>query len=120
MFETIKDQAKAIWANKFTLTGYIIPTVTLPAALYLKSSGIITNDTLSLLTAIPTFFSLAALGATGGGLGTYDKYVSAREQIERYGKVRDDFKNKCQKYYCYRKGIELAEQEAGLESKVRN
>ncbi|MFH0869690.1 MAG: hypothetical protein V1866_01375 [archaeon] len=122
MLKKIIDQAKAIWANKFVATGYASAIAATTAICYAQTSNVTDEKSATFAVLIPTFYFFFNLGMANGGRQTYDKFVSAKEQIRRYGKVNDNYANGCKGAYCFRKGVELAEREAnresGLESKI--
>jgi len=115
--EEIRDYAKCVYANKFTLTGYIGLAVTAATCIIFKQPQIIEDITsMSFVSELMIgSYSLISLVGTAFGLETLDSYRTTKQQIEKYGKPSNRYYNKNIMYYCDTAGIKLAAKEADLE-----
>ena len=115
MINWLKDYAKSVYANKFTLAGY--SAVLSSFGLMFADPKRVTFDEESCLLILGNVL----LGATGFGLDTFRTYRRTKDHLKKFEnqiKVREDdesFKRKESFWYCNRKGYELALKESGLE-----
>ena len=112
----VRDYLKCVWSNKATLAGYLL----LPIAVGLNVLGRQEEcKFLNNLSYISGHIGACLLAATSLGRDTLETYRKARDYMLYFGKVKDEYKNLKDKYYCSRVGIRLAAQEAGLEDSLR-
>ncbi len=114
MIQGIKDYAKCVYANKFTLVG----------ALGMISSGIL----LSFVEMSPEKFnnfinyvvspSFVLLCTTAAGAETFIAYRRIKNHIEKYTVLDEKIIDAFSKSYCTRAGLKLAVREIGLENLV--
>jgi len=109
----VKDYLKCAYANKFTLAGFIA----LAANMGLKAMGkpVEYEELYNLSLAISHNLAFGCLVMTWAGLDTFRTYKRTREYIQEFGKIREDYSELKNKFYCSRVGIRLAAKEAGLE-----
>ena len=117
----IKDYAKCVLANKFTLAGYAFTVSSYPFCSDIFNwlngeSNINFNVGIGL-----TLISLGAvlLSSTEFGVGTYDIYERTKKHIAGSGNIGNGFAFCFSSVYCDKIGLKLAAKEAGLEHLIK-
>ncbi len=116
VLQDYKGFVKCILRNKYTLGGY--------AGTLIGGGGLVYQMTLHsydsalCITGIVLYVSLSVLGVTGFGLSTFNEYRRIRDGLSKMPKpeITDSLKRHYQiSLYCWKKGIELAVKEQGLD-----
>lgn len=96
----MKLYLRCVWANKFTLAGYIWVVITV---------GILRSaDPHCMLIYYPGIFFLQI---TNFGTETMTYYQRATVNIQRYGLLRASHGMRAQNAYCRKTGIEMAKRD---------
>jgi hypothetical protein len=114
MIQGIKDYAKCVVANKFTLGGYI-GIALFPLIEYAKYK---TKMDIPLIGDILFLTGLWAFNSTHGGYQTYKAYGKVKKHIKENGILDPRYKSKFSSEYCIQAGLRTAIKEAGLEKIV--
>ncbi len=111
MIERIKDYAKCVVRNRFTLAGY---------SMWLLGGYLIYSEQPKEIGESIIMLGSGLLGATGLGTGTYIAYRRAKKHIKKYENLDTRFKKTFSRFYCDQTGLKMAIEEAGLEKIVSN
>jgi len=113
--ENIKDYLKCVYANKFTLAGYIGLTSAFTAIIFKEPLiNQITHEAYAIIIGITFGYSMFSLGVTSFGTETLDSYKRTKNNVNKYGTINDVYYYK-HSMYCNKVGVKLALKEAGLE-----
>jgi hypothetical protein len=119
-----KDYLKCVYANKFTLSGYL---------LLLAGACDSTNTIHNIFSSHPKdiallhhcyidgmilYSGISLLAITSNGQETYNSYIQARRHIKQNGKLDPRNLEKIRRVYCKKVGIKLALKEANLEDRL--
>ncbi len=114
MKQELKDYAKSVIANKFTLTGYVsLGLGAVGAYIFTKTN----MPEINIYISNTLFFSYSFLTFLGTefGVETYKAYRKMKNHIQKHNTIESRFKIRFSQDYCVRTGIKLAAKEAGLE-----
>ncbi len=112
---SLKDYLRAVYYNKFTLSGYISSTI---GALTFYDSLKSPPELEYLLSSLLLWYGSTALLSTAFGFCTYNVYKQSKRHIKKHNIITEKFLKKCHNNYCSRAGVRMAIKEHRLEGLI--
>lgn len=112
----LKDYIKCVSRNFFTLSGFVIWTITLALFVYyLTNAHTLDKNRFFILVSILFVCGFLWLTLSNWGLDSFSCYRGAVEHIKRHGQINRHFLYKYDNSYCHNVGLRLAAKEAGIK-----
>lgn len=117
---TVNDYLKAVYINKYTLTGYASAVACLGMAFAVDWKEIDTPQLLvyGLVEALTGLYSVLTLSQTALGIPTMITYNRAKHDLQRYGYLKRSF-NRLYDSYCDEAAIDYALKESKSDRKLK-
>lgn len=120
IIQKTKDYLKCVYANKFTLAGYLsLPVGVCLAAVGHNLAPDNTSGVFYTLAVDAGLVSIACLKVTSLGNETLKAYNKSKKHIQKFGKIKSDYQEIKDNWYCSRVGIRLAIEESRLEEVLK-
>lgn len=120
VIQKTKDYLKCVYANKFTLAGYL--SLPISASLAVAGHNLAHDNTSGVfytLAADVGLIGIACLKITSWGNETLKAYNKSKKYIQKFGKIKSDYQGIKDNWYCSRVGMRLAIEESGLEEVLK-